>query len=873
MTATDVAATNPLQSVLTNFIASINDPTVTVNAGGSFTRIVVTAKSGSFTGGNGIPISATTGTTTNGDVNCTTTSTTATELMTVYNSTGNDASCHPTVNTCCAVVPQSPIFPGNPAVPGELISIRVAGMGDIQNPAGNDITNSITTGFPYDQNCQAQNPPTCHPFPGPTVTNFNDVLSANFAAATIGGTSAQVISAGLEDGSYGIYRVDVQVPISATNNSQTPLYIAQNAFISNTVYLPIGNAVSSPPTPPPPVPASPINISIDDPHTAAVDSATSVTGTVTVDGWAIDASSPITNVAVQVDGSTVANLTTANGGYGRSRPDVCVAYPSVYSCPNVGYSYQLDTTAFANGGHTLQILATDSAGRNHTNPQGVAIFVNNDPTVSETHVTIDTPTTLGQLYHGVVLFSGWATNDHYAIVPSSFKASIDGAPIPASQITYGIARPDVCAVSPLTTPNCPNVGWTYLADLTKLANSTQPDGTTITHTFTITAVAADGVLYTVSSVFYVNNYDPVDLFSGPAITIDAPGVNTVLSGTAQLFGWAIDSYTTINNVEYSIDGVPLGTIFYGLGRPDVCAAYAGLPNFDLSTCPYVGFTGSFDTTLIADGPHTLGITATPMQGQPYTLTRPINVANLSTTANPVRITIDSPAEISASVTTLTGVASVSGWTLTNSPSTETVASVTVSVDGLQVGTVTPNDPRPDVCATYTGRPGCPNVGYHYALDTTHLTNGAHVIEITSATASGKRATASASFNVSNTSASAKTVIETPNAGSLPISGIATASGWALKTGVRVNTVTYTVDGVPYGSANVNISRTDVCATYPSSPNCPYVGWSFYFDTDALLDGTHILGVTANAADGTVSTANTTFTVQNWSAGAPVDSCY
>jgi len=864
VTAADVAATNPLLSVLTNFIASINDPTVTVNAGGSFTRLVVTAKSGPFAGGNGIPISATTGTTAAGDVNCTTTTTAATELMTVYGSTGNDASCHPTVNTCCAVVPKSPIFPGNPAVPGELISIRVAGMGDIQNAAGNDITNSITTGFPY----------TGPAMPGPNVTNYNDVLSANFAAATIGGTSAQVISAGLESGaqtgSYGIYRVDLQVPISATNNPQTPLYIAQNAFISNTVYLPIGNAVSTPPTPPPPVPASPINISIDDPHTAGPDSATTVLGTVAVDGWAIDASSPITNVAVQIDGSTVANLTPANGGYGTSRPDVCVAYPTVYGCPNVGYSYQLNTTALANGGHTLQILATDSAGRNHTNPQGVAIFVNNDPTVSETHVTIDTPTTLGQIYHGVVLFSGWATNDHFAIVPSSFKASIDGTPIPASQITYGLARPDVCAVSPLTTPNCPNVGWTYLADLTKLANSNQADGTTLPHTFTITAVAADGKLFTVSSVFYVNNFDPVDLFSGPAITIDAPGASTgILSGTAQLFGWAIDSYTTINNVEYSIDGVPQGSIFYGLGRPDVCAAYAGLPNFDLSTCPYVGFTGSFDTTLIADGQHTLGITATPLQGQPYTLTRTINIANLNSSANPVKITIDSPAEISASVTTLTGTASVSGWTLTNSPSTDTVASVTISVDGLQVATVTPNDPRPDVCAVYTGRPGCPNVGYHYALDTTHLTNGAHVMEVTSTTSSGKRATASASFNVSNTSATAKTVIESPNAGSLPISGIATASGWALKTGVRVNTVSYTVDGVPYGSANVSINRPDVCATYPSSPNCPYVGWSFYFDTDALLDGTHILGVTANAADGTVSTANTTFTVQNWSSGAPL----
>ncbi len=864
VTAADIAATNPLQSVLNNLITAMaNDPYVIPSAGGAFTRLILTARNGAFdaTTGNGIPISVTTGTVSGGLSTCSTT-VSATETLTPYNSTGNDALCHATVNTCCAVASGTQIFPGNPAVPGELISIAVAGMGLLQDQNGNaNISTYLKTGVAYNG----------LPMPGNNITSFNDVLSANFVAATIGTSSAQYTSAGLDIGSYGIYRVDVLVPSSAASNPQTPFYIAQNAFISNTVYLPIGSAVANPPSPPPVVPASPIDLSIDAPVTPQLNQVTVINGTFKVYGWAVDADSSVTNVALQIDGVTVANLTKANGGYGASRPDVCVTHPTVFDCPNVGYSYNLDTTTLANGGHTLQVLVTDSAGRNRANPQGVNIFIDNDPLQSKTHVSIDTPTTYGQIYHGVVMFAGWATNDVSAIVPGSFKASIDGFEIPASQITYGLSRPDVCAVAVAGTPGCTatssNVGWSYLADLTKLANSNATPGTLEPHTFTMTAVAANGQYITVSSSFYVNNYDPIDLYSGPAGNIDVPSATAGnISGTVQLWGWAIDSYTNIVSVQYSIDGGPMNNVPYGIGRPDVCTAYSIYPNFDLSNCPYVGFNGTLDTTTIPDGPHVLGITATPYQGQPYTMTQNIVVSNLDTTANPVRITIDNPAEITSTLTTLSGTALVRGWTITDSSSNSAIASVTIAVDGVPAGTATYGDQRTDVCAVYPGRPGCPNVGFHYSLDTTHLTNGTHVLEVTSATVDGKRASASASFKVSNTSANAHTVIESPNATSLPISGIAITSGWALNTGVAINSLNITVDGVPVGTTTLNIARTDVC-TSNSSPNCPNVGWSFFFDTNALIDGAHILGVTAVAADGTVNTANATFTVQNWSSGA------
>jgi len=85
-----------------------------------------------------------------------------------------------------------------------------------------------------------------------------------------------------------------------------------------------------------------------------------ISGTVSVAGWAIDNASTvgtaITNVQVKVDGAAGSNAT-----YGVMRPDVCLAYPGRPGCPAVGFSYSLDTAALTPGSHTITVTATDSA--------------------------------------------------------------------------------------------------------------------------------------------------------------------------------------------------------------------------------------------------------------------------------------------------------------------------------------------------------------------------------------------------------------------------------------------------------------------------------------------------------------------------------
>jgi len=84
-----------------------------------------------------------------------------------------------------------------------------------------------------------------------------------------------------------------------------------------------------------------------------------VSGIITVSGWAVDSANgtPIGSVQVKVDGAFV-----GLAAYGGPRPDVCTFYPGRPSCPNVGYTFQLNTASWTSGAHTITVVATDTDG-------------------------------------------------------------------------------------------------------------------------------------------------------------------------------------------------------------------------------------------------------------------------------------------------------------------------------------------------------------------------------------------------------------------------------------------------------------------------------------------------------------------------------
>jgi hypothetical protein len=440
-----------------------------------------------------------------------------------------------------------------------------------------------------------------------------------------------------------------------------------------------------------------------------------VSGSATVSGWAIDNTSAIGSVQVVVDGVPV-----GRAAYGASRPDVCSAYPGRVGCPNVGFSYVLNLGTLSAGQHTITVSATASDGTLDAGTASVTITVASAPP----SIYIDSPTS-GMVVGGTVPGSGWAIDNTAAIgtAISAVQVKVDGAVVGTA--TYGISRPDVCSAYPGRL-GCPNVGFTFALNTATLSPGS--------HLLTVSATDSDATPDT--GIWSVT----IRVAAPPSVQIDVPAPNSTISGTAPVAGWAIDNVsavgTAIQAVQVKVDGSVIGAATYGIARPDVCAVYPGRPG-----CPNVGYGFSLDTTTLTPGKHTITATATDSDGSPDMGSATTTVA---VAAPPPSVHIDLP----SNGATISGMVTLAGWAIDNIYMVGTaISSVQVYVDGQPVGSATYGFNRPDVCAVYPGRTGCPNVGFGFQLNTSALSPGTHTITVTATDSDGNPDSGSTSIIV------------------------------------------------------------------------------------------------------------------------------
>jgi len=203
-----VTSSDTLASVRDNFVSQINanaNELVTATPSGQYSRMVLIAKaSGSDGEGIGITGSSNTG---------------AQLAVTALQSA-----------TCCdSSTPGMPVTQDNPAIAGELITIYATGLGVV---GPDDAKNSATTGVPYN------GPPAVPGAPGPAELNYS---SAPVDDAQVGGSTANVLYAGLAPGLIGVYEIQLQLNQSIPTNPQTQMYIAQDVFTSNITTIPVVN--------------------------------------------------------------------------------------------------------------------------------------------------------------------------------------------------------------------------------------------------------------------------------------------------------------------------------------------------------------------------------------------------------------------------------------------------------------------------------------------------------------------------------------------------------------------------------------------------------------------------------------------------------
>jgi hypothetical protein len=543
-----------------------------------------------------------------------------------------------------------------------------------------------------------------------------------------------------------------------------------------------------------------------------------LSGTVGISGWALEniagvGPGSISGVYIFVDGAQVGTAV-----YGVPRPDVCNAYPGRLGCPNVGWSYNLNLSALPGGTHSLRVEAVDNLGNNSTN------VLNFNVVQTPPSVVIDGPAA-GATLTGRAVVSGWAIESIGSVGPSavsSVAVLVDG--VPMGTATYGIARPDVCAAFPGRV-GCPNVGWSYNLNVAVLAPGS--------HTLTVAATDAAGNSSS-AQVTFIAGVIP------PSINIESPVANATLNGTVAIGGWAIENTglvgpAAVSSVAIFVDGNMAGYALYGLSRPDVCAAFPGRLG-----CPNVGWTYNLNVSSLTVGTHTLKVVATDTLGNSS-----FSQVSFNASGPPPSVYIESPVPNA----TLTGMATIGGWALENTGTVgpSAVSSVTVFVDGLQVGTAVYGLSRPDVCGVFPGRLGCPNVGWIYSLNIATLTAGSHVLKVVATDGSGNASFSQVGF-IAHPQPSPSIYIESPVPNST-LSGTVTIGGWAIENTSTVGpaavaSVTVAVDGTQVGTAVYGLARPDVCGVFPGRLGCPNVGWIYSLNVSGLAAGGHTLKVTA-----------------------------
>jgi N-acetylmuramoyl-L-alanine amidase len=396
-----------------------------------------------------------------------------------------------------------------------------------------------------------------------------------------------------------------------------------------------------------------------------------LTGTKKVSGWFLDAIG-VAKIEVLVNG-----VVAGQAIYGGERPDVQKALPE-YNNKNAGFHFDLDTTKYSDGRHSVTIRETGKNGRTITMPASTVTFANDI-----TKGYLDTPLS-GASLSGVKNLSGWYL-DGYGV--AKIEVLVDGSVV--GHAAYGGERPDVQKAFPEF--NNKNAGFHYDLDTTKFS-----DGQ---HTVTIRETGTNGRVTLLPEVSVS--------FANVKGYVDNPVSSAELTGIKNVSGWFLDG-SGVAKVEVLVDGSVVGEAAYGDARLDVQTAF---PDFNNGKA---GFHYALDTTKFSEGQHTVTIRGTGKNGRVTILSDvPVTFAN-------VKGYLDSP----VSGTLLSGIKNVSGWFLDITG----VAKIEVLVDGMVVGEAAYGDARPDLQMVF---PDFNNgmAGFHYALDTTKFPEGQHTVTI------------------------------------------------------------------------------------------------------------------------------------------------
>ena len=308
----------------------------------------------------------------------------------------------------------------------------------------------------------------------------------------------------------------------------------------------------------------------------------------TVSGVAGDSDS-ISGVDILIDG-----MLRGSASVSLSRADFC-AIQRIPNCPFVGFSTDINLSAIplSPGAHSIQLHARNSHG-------GIAVF----PEQPRSFIVDGTPSRLpvgkieapldGASVTGTVPVTGYVYAPDLRI--SSVTILIDG--LSYAPATLAVSRTDICSALPAPAPpNCPRIGFQVNLN-TASTGVWLPNGAHKMQLRVQDSLGRITVLPDTPVNFTVTNADRAPSQG----VLETPKLGETLSGVINLTGYAYAPGGRVTSVQVLIDGGSVGTLTYGGARPDACANLT-----DVTACPNIGFTGTFDTRRFPNGPHVLGI--------------------------------------------------------------------------------------------------------------------------------------------------------------------------------------------------------------------------------------------------------------------------
>jgi len=295
-------------------------------------------------------------------------------------------------------------------------------------------------------------------------------------------------------------------------------------------------------------------------------------------------------------------------------------------------------------------------------------------------------------------------------------------------------------------------GWTVTAEPGSLAGSNfyVVSGTKTPQSGSTTVGPATGGFYVVSDAMGPEAHALIQTFTVPQSTPNVTlsfnmFVNSYAPGVVSPAGLDFNGGA---NQQARVDILKPGASAFDTGSGVLQSFYVGVDtgnnphaytNYSFNITPLVGAGGTFQLRFAtADNQNFLNMGVDN-----------VSIVTSSVVNAPPSLFIEAP----TSGAQVSGTVNVSGWALDNTTMVGTaISTVQVKVDGVVVGYASYGTARADVCNAFPDRPGCPNVGFAFPLNTCTLTAGPHNVTVTATDSDSIPDSASATVPIQVTAA-------------------------------------------------------------------------------------------------------------------------